>query len=377
MLFFTKDIPWQLVDFRETLKYNQEISMAYNAIPQRTEWKPHLTLGYPETPAKPDDWDPMGTQYVSFDKIAVWYGDSEGSEFLLTPNPKPSGMDSPSIAAWADAVGNALAHHGIKGMKWGVRKSPEKQDAAWQKKNLGISTRKQKRGKFQPKIDKVVIAKANRVYKGKAKEINKRWTRKDRKANKAQYEKEHYDAWTKELKKVTDALPPSPSGKLQFEFRHTPDHWGIYVKDVKHADDHLLFTPVRNADGEIIDVKESAMAQGEDTVSDILAHHGIKGMKWGVRRSKQELAVSDDAATAAAAKTKAKEQGPQALSNKEMRDLVTRMQLEQQLKNVTPATRTQKGAKFAANLLVNTGKQQAQMVVNDQVNKQIKKALGG
>jgi 2'-5' RNA ligase len=213
VLFFTKDIPWQLVDFRETLKYNQEISMAYNAIPQRQDWKPHLTLGYPETPAKPDDWDPMGTQYVSFDKVAVWYGDSEGSEFPLTPNPKPS--MSKDIAAWAQQIGNDLAHH------------------------------------------------------------------------------------------------------------------------------------------------------------------GIKGMRWGVRRSKQELAVSDDSAKAAAAKTKAKEQGPQALSNKEMRDLVTRMQLEQQLKNVTPATRTQKGAKFAANLLVNTGKQQAQMIVNDQVNKQIKKALGG
>lgn len=123
VLFFTKDIPWQLIDFRETLKYNQEIAMAYNAIPQRQEWKPHLTLGYPETPAHPDDWDPMGVQYVTFDKVAVWFGDSEGAEFPLTENPKPQWReDSPRIAEWADTVGNILAHHGVKGMRWGVRR---------------------------------------------------------------------------------------------------------------------------------------------------------------------------------------------------------------------------------------------------------------
>lgn len=124
VLFFTKEIPWQLIDFRETLKYNQEIQMAYNAIPQRTDWKPHLTLGYPDTPAHPDDWDPMGTQYVSFDKVAVWYGDSEGSEFVLTENPRPTNWSEQDMAmsdAGAQAV-NELMHHGVKGMKWGVRK---------------------------------------------------------------------------------------------------------------------------------------------------------------------------------------------------------------------------------------------------------------
>lgn len=124
VLFFTKEIPWKLADFREVLKYNDEIAMAYNAIPQHPNWKPHLTLGYPETPAHPDDWDPMGIQYVTFDKVAVWYGDSEGTEFVLTENPTSKWReDSPDIAEWADKVGDILAHHGVKGMKWGVRNS--------------------------------------------------------------------------------------------------------------------------------------------------------------------------------------------------------------------------------------------------------------
>lgn len=116
----------------------------------------------------------------------------------------------------------------------------------------------------------------------------------------------------------------------------------------------------------------------ENVVRGIIAHYGVKGMKWGVRRkSTGPKEVSEDAAKAAGAATKAKTKGKQSLSNEEMQALVTRMNLEKQLTQLTPATRTQKGAKFAGNLLINVGKQQAQMVVNDQVNKQLKKALGG
>jgi 2'-5' RNA ligase len=216
VLFFSQETPWRVYDFRSMCLGNQEISMAYNAIPQRQNWKPHLTLGYPDTPAHPDDWDPMGVQYVTFDKVAVWYGDSEGSEFVLSENPEKRYRDVE--AGWADKIGNMLAHYGVKGMRWGVRR-----------RNVGTA---------------------------------------------------------------------------------------------------------------------------------------------------DEKVVSEDAAKAAGAATKAKTKGKQSLSNDEMQVLVTRMNLERQLTQLTPPTRAQKGAKFVGNLLVNTGKQQAQLVVNDQVNKQLKKALG-
>jgi hypothetical protein len=112
------------------------------------------------------------------------------------------------------------------------------------------------------------------------------------------------------------------------------------------------------------------------TVEGLLKHYGVKGMKWGVRRKNTGGPVSPEAAAAAKARQKAKESGVQSLSNKEMQALVTRMSLEKQLKNVTPASRKQQGAKFVGNMLVNVGKQQTQMLINDQVNKQIKRALG-
>lgn len=95
-------------------------------------------------------------------------------------------------------------------------------------------------------------------------------------------------------------------------------------------------------------------------VDDILEHYGIKGMRWGVRRTPTELAgptpitinakpgkkivttggknlpVSEDAKQAAVIKQKARASGAQSLSNDEMRILVTRMNLEQQYAKLNP-----------------------------------------
>jgi 2'-5' RNA ligase len=123
VLFFV-DVPWQVEMFRMDLINNPEIRTAYEAIPQHQKWTPHLTLGYPDTPANKDDWDPMGTQYVQFDKIGVWFGDFEGPEYQLVEHPRPQWDDAPSLAMANDGerVVAELFHHGVKGQKWGVRK---------------------------------------------------------------------------------------------------------------------------------------------------------------------------------------------------------------------------------------------------------------
>lgn len=121
VLFFDKDyLSKEIEDFRAALLGNPHISTAYNQAEQYPEWIPHLTLGYPDAPAREDDED-YEIGWVNFDRIAIWTGDSEGPEFLLSENRM---MEvAMSSTAGADAADAVLSHYGIKGMKWGVRRT--------------------------------------------------------------------------------------------------------------------------------------------------------------------------------------------------------------------------------------------------------------
>ena len=82
---------------------------------------------------------------------------------------------------------------------------------------------------------------------------------------------------------------------------------------------------------------------------DELKHFGVLGMRWGVRndRSSSKAAnASEDAKRAAAAKEKIKKTGQASLTNKEMQDLVTRLNLEKQLDKLT----TPQKSKFQKNV---------------------------
>ena len=86
--------------------------------------------------------------------------------------------------------------------------------------------------------------------------------------------------------------------------------------------------------------------------SDFLAHYGVKGMKWGVRKDRSRSSSSsrrersEDSARASAAATKAKSKGYDSLSNAEMRQLLERLNLERQMTQLQPA-QVSNGRKFA------------------------------
>lgn len=109
-----------------------------------------------------------------------------------------------------------------------------------------------------------------------------------------------------------------------------------------------------------------------------LAHYGVKGMKWGVHRSEdgssEKKPASEDFEKANKARTIAKTSGTKALSNKELQDIVTRMNLEQQYSRLNPTASAQ-ATKFVADILLSAGKQQAARAANDFAGKAIGAAI--
>ena len=122
VLFFSKKWIKPIETFRNMLLQNDLVSRSYLSVEQFPEWVPHLTLGYPERPAKKDDQeDPFW--YVNFDRIALWVDEYKGPTFNLTQPEYDMEVAMSHIARGRSAMSGALSHYGIKGMKWGVRRS--------------------------------------------------------------------------------------------------------------------------------------------------------------------------------------------------------------------------------------------------------------
>lgn len=117
VLFFSKKWSQQIQKFRSNLLQNNLINKAYLSADQFPEWTPHLTMGYPENPAKEIVDGKIYSVY--FDRIALWIGDSIGPTFQL----KRPEYDLEVAMSQIQAGRDFLQHYGVKGMKWGVRRS--------------------------------------------------------------------------------------------------------------------------------------------------------------------------------------------------------------------------------------------------------------
>lgn len=312
-----------------------------------------------------------------------------------------------------DVITTALAHYGVKGMKWGVRKRRDSGSSSGGRqerhdnKGQGKTASTKKIAKLDKRFERSAkslgvwidvhngaataynamdVGRINNSPKYKNLDFNKPSKLRD------EYHNEHANALKKRLDQAAVAQGTNASGtrKLKVVITELGDGnftFDVTTEEVKHADGDTSYSiPAKvDAKGMIIGVevfpKEMSQDDFDEMTDEFLEHYGIKGMKWGVRRRRGSdglVEKSGDVKNAEAAKAKIGKKGnTDALSNKELQALVTRMNLEQQFSklNAGNTKKTNPALKFASDLLINVGKQQANAVAQQQATKLVANLL--
>lgn len=117
-----------------------------------------------------------------------------------------------------------------------------------------------------------------------------------------------------------------------------------------------------------------------DAVENFLAHYGVKGMRWGVRRSKSNQAGGAAAAqrTEDAQKTheviqRISKHGIGSASNSDLKMLEQRIKLEMKYNELFPKKKTiaDHGLEIAKRVLIPVAEQQAKNFLNQQVSTKV------
>jgi len=117
-----------------------------------------------------------------------------------------------------------------------------------------------------------------------------------------------------------------------------------------------------------------------------IEHFGVKGMRWGVRRSEAQLARDSgkkdgegDGEEASGASRNSHQssrpRSPAGLTDSQLQAAVNRMNLEQQYARLQPTPASQQAANFIASAAVNVARTQLQNQANQQINAQLRKMI--
>lgn len=198
----------------------------------------------------------------------------------------------------------------------------------------------------------------------------------------------HADFSTDQRKKLAEKGEAMPDGS--FPIRNRSDLINA-IQAVGRAKDYeatkkYIMKRAKDLDAEDLlpDTWTSSAAQSAMVGRDFLEHYGVKGMKWGVRKKRNE----GDRKKTFGKGTNNQQKSVKDLSDKELRDVVNRLNMEQQYARLTSGSsgsRTSRligaGAAFIAGIALNVARQQIQNQANAQIAKGLaartaKKAAG-
>lgn len=310
--------------------------------------------------------------------------------------------DAAFVAELVDREG--LRHYGVKGMRWGVRKAESEERAD---REGGTDDNKgSKKASSGPSDKKGKKTKATKVEQKKpAKELSRA-------------EKNYVDRMQSradQLKRISEGKgtkldmldrPLLTKKQIGKQAKQLQEHLDRVKRGEATLKDKInMRSQMTSLDYALKPSERAEKRAKHEDVDEFLEHYGIKGMRWGVRRSDEQLArareggdkvkvkkvkgkkvvvieggknqsPSDDAVRTAVSKTKAKKSTTDSLSNAELKQLVERMNLEQQYSNLTSkqaeTTKTKKfvkaGSKFASDVILQVAKQQASAVLNQKAS---------
>lgn len=309
-----------------------------------------------------------------------------------------------------------ISHHGIKGMKWGIRKARDGKIKA--RSTMTIRDRKETdwvqndqrlkstRGILLSKGINSYADAYNKTYRKAARSIRvgirrinsdpkyKKQDFKKASALRTEYYKDISKMMTEQLNSAAATRKgASPSKKLEIHFNvdvtkssqasvtvrnrsSKDDRKQIRadakesLKKLKHADDDNSFNIEFETDenGYIIGVKEAEAKHSDQTVSFItglmdengtekLSHYGVLGMKWGVRKDRRLRTTSSTKSSSKKKKPASSVKSTiSSMSDEELKRRITRIENELRLqKLLTPPPK--EGRAFVKEIAKTAGKQ--------------------